>query len=226
MTLSSKSYAKSHVDHDKNRNIYFRGAKMIITFTYNKTDIRNDTKLISRVYPTIVAKLVYFYVNYVLLYEISALVGLTEDDALNRKKLRSLLDLSTRYLFIDLGTNFVIQDIIYSLVKTLSAECLGKQSGVRDWRQIMVQFTKKNISSTTKLSSNLIYRFLESQVGHSSTVAMSNYEKTSTREFENSIVEPQQQMSERWIEIINLPTDLTCIADFVPDVWLQESVLY
>lgn len=42
---------------------------MIITFTYNKTDIRNDTKLISRVYPTIVAKLVYFYVNYVLLYD-------------------------------------------------------------------------------------------------------------------------------------------------------------
>lgn len=61
--------------NDKNRNIYFRRGEMIITFTYNKTDnIRNDTKLISRVYPTIVAKLVYFYVNYARLYEISALV--------------------------------------------------------------------------------------------------------------------------------------------------------
>lgn len=67
---------------------------------------------------------------------------------------------------------------------------------------------------------------LEEHFKHSSTVAMSNYEKTSTREFENSLVEPQQQMSERWIEIINLPTDLTCIADFVPDVRLQESVLH
>lgn len=91
----------------------------------------------------------------------------------------------------------------------------------------MVQFTKKNISSTTRLSSNLIYRFLESQAGHSSVVALNNYEKTSAREFENSLVEAQQQMSERWIEIINLPSDLTAINDFVPDVQLlSESVLH
>lgn len=111
-------------------------------------------------------------------------------------------------------------------MKTLSAKCLGKLLGVRDWTQIMVQFTKKNISSITKPSSNLIYRFLESQVGHSSVVALNSYEKTSTREFENSLVEAQQQMSERWIEIINLPTELSAINDFVPNVQLQESVLY
>lgn len=74
------------------------------------------------------------------------------------------VDISARYLFIDLSTSFVEKDDIYQLMKTLSAKCLGKQLGVQDWRQIMVQFTKRNMSSTTKLSFNLIYRFLESQV--------------------------------------------------------------
>lgn len=82
------------------------------------------------------------------------------------------MDVIARYLFIDLGTSFVVPDYIYSLMKTLSAKCLKTQLGVRDWRQIIIQFTTKNISSTTKLSSNLIYRFLESQVGHSSVVAL------------------------------------------------------
>ena len=54
-------------------------------------------------------------------------------------------------------------------------------------------------------------------------VAIISCEKTSVREFENSLVEAQQQMSERWIEIINLPTDLTPINDFVPDVQFQRK---
>lgn len=32
-------------------------------------------------------------------------------------------------------------------------------------------------------------------------------------------------MSEKWIEMINLPTELTTINDFVPLVQLQESVI-
>lgn len=62
----------------------------------------------------------------------------------------------------------------------------------RHGKQTMVQFTKKSISSKTKLSSNLTCRFLGSQVGHSSVVMLNNYEKTSAREYENSLVEAQQ----------------------------------
>lgn len=71
-----------------------------------------------------------------------------------------------------------------------------------------------------------MYRFLESQVEYSSGVALNSYEKTTTRIFENNLIEAQQQMNEIWIEIINRSTELTTINDFVPNMQLQESVLY
>lgn len=50
-------------------------------------------------------------------------------------------------------------------------------------------------------------------------MALNNYE----RQAPESLVEAQQQMSERRIDIINLPTDLPAINDFVPSLQLQEK---
>ena len=87
----------------------------------------------------------------------------------------------------------------------------------------MVQFVKKNVSSTSMLSSSFIHKFLEMQAGHGSTVALNSYEKTTTRDYENGIVEAQLLMSERWHEIINLPLSLNELENFKPNIQLSSK---
>jgi hypothetical protein len=61
------------------------------------------------------------------------------------------------------------------------------------------------------------------QAIHGSTVALNSYEKTTTRDYENGIVEAQQLMSERWHEIINLPLSLNELENFKANIQLSSK---
>lgn len=208
--------------NDKKRNIFFRGGKMVCTYTYNKTDnISNKTKLISRGYPIIVSKIVFFYINYVRYYELRLMEQLKQLDN-NKSRWETLQERCTRYLFVDISGIVQLEDM-YALFMQMSTKFIKTRLGIRDWRQIMVQFVKKNVSSTSMLSSSFIHKFLEMQAGHGSTVALNSYEKTTTRDYENGIVEAQQLMSERWHEIINLPLSLNELENFKPNIQLSSK---
>lgn len=72
--------------NDTKRNIFFRGGKMVCTYTYNKTDnITNSTKLISRGYSIIVSKIVFFYINYVRYYELRLIEQLKQNEKKQRE---------------------------------------------------------------------------------------------------------------------------------------------
>lgn len=104
----------------------------------------------------------------------------------------NLQERTTRYLFVDIGSGIVQHEDMYASLMTMSTKFIKKRLGIR---QIMVQFVKKNVSSTSKLSSSFIYRFLEMKAGHGTTIGLNSYEKTISWEYENSIVETQQLMS-------------------------------
>lgn len=212
--------------NDVKRNIFFRGGKMLCTYTYNKTDnVSNKSKLISRGYPIIVSKVVFFYINYIRYYELKVMEQLKQIDR-NKEKWEKLQERCTRYLFVDIGSGIVQQEDMYALFMSMSTIFFKKRLGIRDWRQIMVQFVKKNVSSTSKLSSTFIYKFLEMQAGHGPVVALNSYEKTNSREYDNSIVEAQQMMSERWHDIINLPSSIREIEDFEPKVQFEPKEIF
>lgn len=136
--------------NDTKRNIFFRGGKMVCTYTYNKTDnITNSTKLISRGYPTIVSKIVFFYINYIRYYELRLIEQLKQKEE-NKEKWEKLQETCTRYLFVDVGSGIVQQEDMYALFMTMSTKFINKRLGIRDWRLIMVQFVKKNVSSNSK----------------------------------------------------------------------------
>lgn len=143
----------------------------------------------------------------------------------NKEKWEKLQERCTRYLFVDIS-GIVQQEDMYALLMHMSTKFIKKRLGIRDWRQIMVQFVKKKVSSTSKLSSSFIYKFLEMQAGHGPSVAFNSYEKTNSREYENSIVEAQQLMSERWHDIINLPTSLKEIETFKPNIQLEQKEVF
>lgn len=128
--------------NDVKRNIFFRGGKMLCTYTYNKTDnVSNNTKLISRGYPVIVSKVVFFYINYARYYELRLMEQLKQADS-NKEKWEKLQERCTRYLFVDIS-GIVQQEDMYALFMHMSTKFIKKRLGIRDWRQIMVQFVKK-----------------------------------------------------------------------------------
>ncbi|CUM50831.1 unnamed protein product [Debaryomyces tyrocola] len=87
---------------------------------------------------------------------------------------------STRYLFVDISGIVQLGDM-YALLMQMSTKFIKTRLGIRDWRQIMVQFVKNNVSSTNVLNSSFIYKFLEMQAGNGSTVALNSYETSTTR---------------------------------------------
>lgn len=76
--------------NDTKRDIFFRRGKIVCTYTYNKTDnITNSTKLISRGYPLIVSKIVFFYINYIRYYEFRLIEQLKQNEK-NKEKWEKL----------------------------------------------------------------------------------------------------------------------------------------
>ncbi|CUM53649.1 unnamed protein product [Debaryomyces tyrocola] len=77
---------------------------------------------------------------------------------------------------------------MYAPFMAMSTKFIKKRLGIRDKRQIVEQFVKKNVSSSSKLISFFIYGFLEMQAGHGSSVALNRYKKTNSREYDNVLL--------------------------------------
>lgn len=79
-----------------------------------------------------------------------------------------------KVFFVDISSGIVPQEDKYALFIQMSTKFIKTRLEIRGWRQIMVEFVKKNVSTTSMLSCSFIHRFLEMQAGHGSTVALNS----------------------------------------------------
>lgn len=62
----------------------------------------------------------------------------------NGKRWEVLQERCTRYLFVDISSEIVQLEEMYALFMQLSTKfIINAKLGIRDWRQIMVQFVKR-----------------------------------------------------------------------------------
>ncbi len=88
----------------------------------------------------------------------------------NKSRWETLQERCTRYLFVVISSGVVQREDMYALFMQMSTKFIKTRLGIRDCRQIMVQFVKKNVSTTSMLSSSFIHRFLEMQAGLNSSL--------------------------------------------------------
>ncbi|CUM55067.1 unnamed protein product [Debaryomyces fabryi] len=58
-----------------------------------------------------------------------------------------------KVFFVDISSGIVPQEDKYTLFIQMSTKFIKTRLGIRYWRKIMVQFVKKNVSTTIMLSS-------------------------------------------------------------------------